>query len=137
MSDIAPVVPSVTRILPESAKDNCKENQRRESTPLNHASKSFGQKMAGLRVGTVGGEPTVRVARPGLGTGAVILGGGDCQRCLPSRANHVPTKSCANTSNCCRALFLFLQAKHFKQAQTDLLSTGRGTFCKLRGRYAD
>ena len=89
--------------------------------------------MAGLRVGTVGGEPTVRVARPGLGTGAVILGGGDCQRWLPSRANHVPTKSCANTSNYCRALFLFLQAKHFKQAQTDLLSTGRGTFCKLRG----
>ena len=33
--------------------------------------------MAGLQVGTVGGEPTVRVARPGLGTGAVSLGGGD------------------------------------------------------------
>jgi hypothetical protein len=33
--------------------------------------------MAGLKVGTVGGGPTVRVARPGLGTGAVSLGGGD------------------------------------------------------------
>ena len=33
--------------------------------------------MAGLQVGTVGGGPTVRVARPGLGTGAVSLGGGD------------------------------------------------------------
>jgi hypothetical protein len=33
--------------------------------------------MAGLQVGTVGGGPTVRVARPGLGTGAASLGGGD------------------------------------------------------------
>jgi len=33
--------------------------------------------MAELQVGTVGGEPTVQVARPGLGTGAVSLGGGD------------------------------------------------------------
>ena len=45
----------------------------------------------------------------------------------------MPTKSCANSSNYCRALFLFLQAKHSKQAQTDLLSTRRSKFCKLRG----
>src|SRR5260370_13519696 len=41
------------------------------------AKRGAGQKMAGLRVGTVGGGPTVQVARPGLGTGAASLGGGD------------------------------------------------------------
>jgi len=59
-----------TGILPESAKDNRKE--LRGGSP-----ECAEQKMAGLQVGTVGGEPTVQVTRPGLGTGAVSLGGGD------------------------------------------------------------
>ena len=59
-----------TGILPESAKDNRKAI--RGGSP-----ECAEQKMAGLQVGTVGGEPTVQVARPGLGTGAVSLGGGD------------------------------------------------------------
>ena len=138
MSDIAPAVPSVTGILPESAKDNCKEKPTRRIDSdrfcCDQASGAFGQKMAGLRVGTVGGEPTVRVARPGLGTGAVILGGGDCQRCLPCGANHVPRKSAANSGNSCRAFFLFLQGKYPTRVQTDLVSTERRSFCKLRGR---
>jgi hypothetical protein len=41
--------------------------------------------MAGLRVGTVGGGPTVQVARPGLGTGAVSLGGGDLSAQLETK----------------------------------------------------
>jgi hypothetical protein len=65
--DLTPV------ILPERAKDNCKENQTLVPQSPGAAG-SFGQKMAGLRVGTVGGGPTVRVARPGLGTGAVVSG---------------------------------------------------------------
>ena len=60
-----------TGILPESAKDNRKEIRPVETDLAKH------KKMAGLQVGTVGGEPTVQVARPGLGTGAVSLGGGD------------------------------------------------------------
>ena len=66
-----------TGILPESAKDNRKEI--RGGSP-----ECAERKMAGLQVGTVGGEPTVQVARPGLGTGAVSLGGGDLPA-LPAR----------------------------------------------------
>ena len=70
-----------TRILPESAKDNCKEI--RGGSP-----DCSRQKMAGLQVGTVGGEPTVQAARPGLGTGAVSLGGGDLSA-LPTMQSKV------------------------------------------------
>jgi hypothetical protein len=81
-SDMSPIaVPPTemrspaTGILPESAKDNRKEIRLVETDSRN-------KKMAGLQVGTVGGEPTVQVARPGLGTGAVSLGGGDLSALL-------------------------------------------------------
>src|SRR5260370_12194797 len=63
--------------------------------------------MAGLRVGTVGGGPTVQVARPGLGTGAVSLGGGDLSAVGEERANCEPKKISYDASKFRKTFFSF------------------------------
>src|SRR5260370_25867448 len=79
-----------------------------------------GQKMAGLRVGTVGGGPTVQVARPGLGTGAVSLGGGDLSALSEEGANCVPKKISYDASKFRETFFSFCKPV-FSNAQNRAL----------------
>ena len=88
--------------------------------------------MAGLRVGTVGGGPTVQVARPGLGTGAVSLGGGDLSAQLKTQQAACLSKFHINSSKFRESFFSFckrLASDAWKSApfREDTV------ICKMRG----
>jgi hypothetical protein len=89
--------------------------------------------MAGLQVGTAGGEPTVQVARPGLGDRRCSLGGGDCQRKLSSEQAPCLTRIRANSVDGRPHEFSICNPRIVGRPDLGHSPAKRKGFCKLRG----
>src|ERR1019366_2495161 len=87
----------------------------------------FEKKNGRATSGDRGGEPTVQVARPLLGTDAVCLGGGDCQR-NRRRSKHRALKKPSKFKHRREIFFSFCDSEHPKVSNSTTFPAKTASF---------